>query len=299
MTIDLGEQISTRSESGMQVRLYSDYPFKHRANRPPPDPFEHEALTHLRRNPNQPYYRFEDLDGRPVLRFATARVMEPACVRCHNKHPDRGTDWPVWKEGDVRGVLEIIRPLDRDQERIHRGMRTTFLLVAGSGASLLGLSVLLIYLGNRRNRLIRHPGPSAEERVPPPAEVNVPEVPEPEGPSSHVPDTAALPDTVPAPAPRALDPTVVWQTTLALGTRTPVRIVPPADGALRLFLEADTVVELLAEVGGEPTVSAVGIAPSVVVLVRAGVEVVVRLRAPEALDAQYTLTAELLAPQGA
>jgi serine/threonine protein kinase len=161
LTIDLGEQISARSESGVRIRLYSDYPFKHRLNRPPPDDFEREALAQLRRDPSRPYYRFEELDGKPVLRFATARVMEATCVNCHNKHPDRSANWPVWKEGDVRGVLEIVRPLDRDQERIRRGLRSTTLIVAGSVLTLLGLSVLLIYLGNRRNRVTHgHRAPS-------------------------------------------------------------------------------------------------------------------------------------------
>ena len=117
MTIDLGQQISARSETGMQVRLYSDYPFKRPALAPPPpDEFEQEAaLNQLRRDPTRPYYRFENLDGRPVLRYATARVMETGCVSCHNNHRDRSDNWPEWKEGDVRGVLEIIRPLDQDQ----------------------------------------------------------------------------------------------------------------------------------------------------------------------------------------
>src|SRR5262249_29895442 len=117
-TIDLGQQISTRSESGMQVRLYSDYPFKYRASRPPLDEFESEALDQLRKDQNKPYYRFVEMDGRPVLRYATARVMEPTCVNCHNKHPERNENAPMWKEGDVRGVLEIIRPLDKDQELV-------------------------------------------------------------------------------------------------------------------------------------------------------------------------------------
>src|SRR5262249_33248296 len=70
LTIDLGKTISERSESGMQVRLYSDYPWKFRKNREPPDEFERDALAHLRANPEEPVYRFEDYQGRPVLRYA-------------------------------------------------------------------------------------------------------------------------------------------------------------------------------------------------------------------------------------
>ncbi len=293
MTIDLGQQITARSESGMQVRLYSDYPFKPRLNRPPPDDFEREALAQLRNDPTRPYYRFEDLDGRPVLRYATARVMEKGCVNCHNKHPDRTPNWPVWKEGDVRGVLEIIRPLDRDQERVRSGLRGTVLLVTGSGAGLLGLSVFLIYLGNRRSRmaLARHAHPEANAA---PAGTGV---------------RPARPPVTPREAPRASDPTavsaatvpeepvVVWQVSRPIGSLTPVRLVTPSDGTLRLFFVAEgesSPVELRVEVTGGATASDWGISPRVEVAVRAGRAVAVRVRATEALDALGTLTAELL-----
>jgi serine/threonine protein kinase len=296
MTIDLGAQITARSESGMQVRLYSDYPFKYRLNRPPPDDFEREALTQLRRDPSTPFYRFEELDGKPVLRYATARVMETTCVNCHNKHPDRNPNWPVWKEGDVRGVLEIIRPLDRDQERIHRGLRSTVLIDVGSGLSLLGLTVLLIYLKNRRHRSVHRPSTRPAEPAPPRAVATVAET-QPKG-SATPPDrsrdgaaTSAPSDTVPA------EPVVVWQMTYPIGTLTPVRIVAPANGALRLFLSSgsEVAVELRVEVEGGTGTSGFGLAPSVSVLVRVGYVVGVRLRAPSTLDAQYTLSAELLA----
>ena len=36
--------------------------------------------------------------------------MRPACINCHNTHPD--TPKSDWKKNDVRGVLEIIHPMD-------------------------------------------------------------------------------------------------------------------------------------------------------------------------------------------
>ena len=72
LTIDLGKHISERSESGMQVRLYSDYPWKFRKNGGPADDFEREALRRLREKPEEPVYHFEDYQGRPVLRYAIA-----------------------------------------------------------------------------------------------------------------------------------------------------------------------------------------------------------------------------------
>ena len=298
MTIDLGQQISAQSESGMQVRLYSEFPFKARRGRPPLDDFEREALARLRDDPKTPYYRFEELDGRPVLRLATARVMEAGCVNCHNKHPDRTPEWPEWKKGDVRGVLEVIRPLDRDQERVNRGLRGTVLLVSGSGASLLGLSVFLIYLGNRRSRaaLARHAHPDALAALPSDAALGAV--------TASVPAPIAPPDAPPAVAPTAVsaatvpeEPVVVWRSARPIGTLTPVRIVAPGEGTLRLFLSTEgesSSVELRAEVAGGATASDGGISPCVEVAVQAGSTVVVRARATSGHDAQGVLTAELL-----
>ena len=147
-TIELSRQISEKSESGMQVRLYSDYPFKFRTDGGPRDDFGRRALDELQKNPGTPVTSFETHDGRPVLRYATARVMEQSCVDCHNGRADNPKR--DWKTGDVRGVLEIIRPLDRDEKRIADGMRGTVELVAITGASLLAVTVLILMLGRRR-----------------------------------------------------------------------------------------------------------------------------------------------------
>jgi serine/threonine protein kinase len=155
LTNDLGRLLAAKSASGMQVRLYSDYPFRTRTDGGPKDDFEREALDRLPLDPDRPVYRFEDYQGRPVLRYATARRMQEACVRCHNSHP--ASTKRDWKEGDVRGVLEIIRPLDKDVAQAREGLRGTFLLVAVVSGSLLGLSVLALLLRNRRDRPARDP----------------------------------------------------------------------------------------------------------------------------------------------
>jgi hypothetical protein len=148
MTIQLGELITARSETGMQVRLYSDHPFRDRTDGGPRDQYERDALDRLRQDPGRPYHRFEEFQGRPVLRYSTARVMEAGCVSCHNTHPQ--STKLDWQEGDVRGVLEIIRPLDRDAARIRAGLRDTFVLVGVVAGSLLGLTVLFVATGGRR-----------------------------------------------------------------------------------------------------------------------------------------------------
>jgi serine/threonine protein kinase len=149
-TIELGEQISGHSQRGMEVRLYSDAPFRFRKDGGPRDDFEQEAIRRLKGDPDRAFFRFEEYRGRSSLRYATARRMRDTCVNCHNAHPDSPrTDWEV---GDVRGVLEIIRPLDKDAARTQEGLRGTFILVVGLSGGLLLLSSLMLVVGNRRRR---------------------------------------------------------------------------------------------------------------------------------------------------
>ena len=71
--------------------------------------------------------------------------MQETCVACHNTHPDSPkTDWKV---GDVRGVVEIIHPLDKDAARTREGLQGAFVLIGVVCASLLGLSGLALLAG--------------------------------------------------------------------------------------------------------------------------------------------------------
>jgi serine/threonine-protein kinase len=108
LTMILAQRIS--QENAGTVRLYSDWPFPARKDRPPLDRFEQEALRALRHRPEEPFYRSEDWQGRPSLRYASAQIMQKRCVECHNTHKD--SPKKDWKEGDVRGVLEVILPLE-------------------------------------------------------------------------------------------------------------------------------------------------------------------------------------------
>ncbi len=150
-TIDLGRHLSQGSESGVLVRLYSDHPFRSRTDGGPQDTFENDALPWLREHPADPFYRFEDFQGRAALRYATAQRMQQTCVQCHNGHTE--STKKDWKEGEVAGVLEIIRPLDRDTARAREGLRMTLVLMAVICGSLLGLSVLVLFVSNRRRSM--------------------------------------------------------------------------------------------------------------------------------------------------
>jgi serine/threonine protein kinase len=149
-TIESGERIGQRSKTGMLFRLYSDHPFRSRKDGGPRDDFERIALDDLRRNPGVPAYRFEVFQNRPSLRYATARRMEANCLGCHNNDPN--STKRDWKEGEIGGVLEIIRPLDRDIARTRAGLRGTFLLVATVSGALLALSGLVLVVRPRRSK---------------------------------------------------------------------------------------------------------------------------------------------------
>jgi hypothetical protein len=75
--------------------------------------------------------------------------MEQSCLGCHN-HPDSLSPKKDWKEGDVVGVLKIVRPLDREIETTHAGLRGAFLLMASISTLLLAISVAVTVFTQRR-----------------------------------------------------------------------------------------------------------------------------------------------------
>jgi serine/threonine protein kinase len=149
---DVGKHLSQISKTGVQVRQYSDYPFPWRTDGGPRDDFERRALEQLRKSKGKTtVHEFTEIDGRPVVRYAQARVMQDSCVKCHNTHPrSHRKDWQV---GDVRGVLEIIRPLDKDEARVGEALGLALLLSAVVSGLLLGASMLVVWAGRRRTQV--------------------------------------------------------------------------------------------------------------------------------------------------
>ena len=97
-------------DDGAESRLYSPYPFPWRDQEGGlKDNFEKKAWDFLQKNPEKAYTEFAEVNGRQVLKYATADVLRESCVDCHNSHPDSPkTDWIA---GDIRGVLEVELPL--------------------------------------------------------------------------------------------------------------------------------------------------------------------------------------------
>lgn len=133
MMMDLGKFLG--QDSAYKIRLYSDMPFPWRKDGGARDDFETWALTELRKNPEQSVWRFEGEGEQQVLRYARADRLGASCVECHNTYP--GTPKRDWKEGDVRGVLEVSRPLSGFEKAAHSALMESFLMLLGLGVSLL------------------------------------------------------------------------------------------------------------------------------------------------------------------
>ncbi len=142
--------------SGARTQLYSAYPFPWRKDenqRLFQDPFARDAWEYWQKNPDseEPFYRFEDYAGRPSLRYAVGDRMRASCVACHNSHPD--TPKNDWRVNDVRGVLEIITPMDSIMAHTEAGLEETFVLM-GALATLGGIGLVLVIGRFRRTATI-------------------------------------------------------------------------------------------------------------------------------------------------
>lgn len=152
--IELGKVIG-ENHNHFSVRLFSNYPFPWRKQEGgAKDDFEREALSILLKNPEQKFFKVENWQGRPFLRYAEADVLEPSCVNCHNTYP--GTPKTDWKVGDVRGILEINEPLEVFVEQTRAGLRETFVTLGGlSLLGIIGLTIVITTLRQTSQELER------------------------------------------------------------------------------------------------------------------------------------------------
>src|SRR5260370_22749319 len=83
----------------------SDFPFKNRTPHQM-DQFERSALDSLRNNPDQRIVETAMSLFSDKVRLNAPVIMGPACVGCHNVHPESPKS--DWKVGDVRGIQEVV-----------------------------------------------------------------------------------------------------------------------------------------------------------------------------------------------
>src|SRR5260221_3187630 len=103
LSLELGKVISEQQRN-INYRFVSDFPFK---NRTPHqlDAFEKASLQSLRDNPDQKIVDAASSMFSDSVRLIAPIIMGPACVSCHNAHPE--SPKYDWKVRDVRGIKEV------------------------------------------------------------------------------------------------------------------------------------------------------------------------------------------------
>jgi adenylate cyclase len=136
LSLELGKVIGAQQEN-INYKFVSDFPFK---NRTPHqlDEFEKNALRSLRGNPDQKIVETSVSLFSDSVRLIAPVVMGPACVSCHNAHPESPKQ--DWKVGDVRGIQEVIitQPVAANIFSF-KYLLAYFVLAAVSGVSFLGM----------------------------------------------------------------------------------------------------------------------------------------------------------------
>ncbi len=103
LSLELGRVISEQQQN-ITYRFVSDFPFKNRTLHAL-DGFETSALADLRNRPDQQLTEVSASVFSDHVRLIAPVIMGPACVSCHNSHPE--SPKRDWKVGDVRGIQEI------------------------------------------------------------------------------------------------------------------------------------------------------------------------------------------------
>jgi twitching motility protein PilJ len=78
------------------------------------------------------------------MRYAVPDIMQESCVACHNSHPQ--SPRKDWQEGDVRGALEVVIPVDDTAVAMDQG---TLMLVGLISAALLAMGLVVVMVCRR------------------------------------------------------------------------------------------------------------------------------------------------------
>lgn len=128
-------------------RVYSDFPLRKNDYSRPESGFGRKALDALTGDKDRKSYsQFLSTRKGEILHAAFPVVMRESCLKCHNDQSKydpklyEGDKPPKldWKEGQVRGVIEVVRPMDDDYEK------TGDLLTWALGGVLLAGTTLLV-----------------------------------------------------------------------------------------------------------------------------------------------------------
>lgn len=147
LSILLGHRIG-KNGSGASTKLYSPYPFPWREkNGGLTDDFSKKAWGSLLKDSDKPYFEFSLHKNNNALRYAVADKMRTSCINCHNSHPDSPkTDW---KEGDVRGILEVVIPLNNVITNTDEALNVTIFIY--TLLSLLGITGIIFIIKKHKD----------------------------------------------------------------------------------------------------------------------------------------------------
>ena len=134
LSLELGKVISEQQQN-ITYRFVSDFPFKNRAPHQL-DEFERSALQSLRSDPDRKIVDTATSLFSDRVRLVAPVLMGPACVSCHNTHPE--SPKRDWRVGDVHGIQEvaITQPIAANLFSF-KYLLAYFALAAISGASFL------------------------------------------------------------------------------------------------------------------------------------------------------------------
>jgi adenylate cyclase len=136
LSLELGRVISEQQQN-ISYRFVSDFPFKNRAPHALDD-FETNALTALRKHPNQQLTEVSASVFNDHVRLIAPVTMGPACVNCHNAHPE--SPKRDWKVGDVRAIQEItISQAMATNIFSFKYLLAYFVFMTGSGVTFIGM----------------------------------------------------------------------------------------------------------------------------------------------------------------
>ncbi|MGR3318695.1 MAG: response regulator [Candidatus Anammoxibacter sp.] len=127
---------------GMRLMLYSAFPFPNREDRVLDD-FAKEAIAYFKTNPDGTFVKTDLIKGNETVRVAIAdKMVDESCVTCHNTHPL--TPKKGWKLGDVRGVLEVIIPINQ-QISANRDVSFVMSYIVGLMFIIIVASILFLF----------------------------------------------------------------------------------------------------------------------------------------------------------
>lgn len=151
----VGEEIS-KNMNGSGIQLYSPYPFPWRKETGGlKDDFQKKAWETFSKKTDVCFYKFVTDGNLKYIRYAVPDLMRESCVHCHNTHaqsPKRG-----WKTGDLRGILEIKRPVHTVNASITSTINQTMTQLTAIVLAFLGvIYFLIIRLHDTNSRLDRN-----------------------------------------------------------------------------------------------------------------------------------------------